>query len=104
MLRAGVEAHHKAIASRIDGVTSKEDFEKINAAIGRMIASVPEDKVMAVYNAFSKVVSPEVPKYLMSTVKEEDAKAAYAALLEFKDVVKAHPIKPAADINPFKAE
>merc|ERR1719293_180850 len=55
---------------------------------------------MAVYNAFSKVVSPDVPRYLMSTVKEADAKAAYSALMEFKDVVKAHPITPATAATP----
>merc|ERR1719456_2116921 len=96
LLKAGVEAHHKAIGSMSSGVTSQADFEAINAALGRMIASVPESKVMDVYNSFSKVVSPDVPKYLMSTVKEADAKAAYAALMDFKDVVKAHPISPAA--------
>merc|ERR1711972_313474 len=32
--------------------------------------------------------------------KEADAKAAYAALMEFKDVVKAHPITPAAASTP----
>merc|ERR1711933_444370 len=37
-----------------------------------------------------------VPSYLMSTVKEADAKAAYSALLEFKDVVKANPITPSS--------
>merc|ERR1712125_21430 len=96
LLKAGVEAHHKAIGSAGSGVTSQADFEAINAALGRMIASVPESKVMDVYNAFSGVVSSEVPPYLMSTVKEADAKAAYAALMDFKDVVKAHPITPAA--------
>jgi len=96
LLKAGVEAHHKAIGSASNGVTSEADFEAINAALGRMIASVPESKVMDVYNAFSKLVSPDVPKYLMSTVKEGDAKAAYAALMDFKDVVKAHPITPAS--------
>jgi len=96
LLKAGVEAHHKAIGSAGSGVTSQADFEAINAALGRMIASVPESKVMDVYNAFSGVVSSEVPAYLMSTVKEADAKAAYAALMDFKDVVKAHPITPAA--------
>merc|ERR1712050_778523 len=45
------------------------------------------------------VVSSEVPPYLMSTVKEADAKAAYAALMDFKDVVKAHPITPAASAS-----
>merc|ERR1719408_911861 len=70
------------------------DFEAINAALGRAIASVPESKVMDVYNSFSGLVSGDVPSYLMSTVKEADAKAAYSGLLEFKDVVKAHPITP----------
>merc|ERR1719499_1220087 len=55
---------------------------------------------MAVYDAFSGVVSSDVPPYLMSTVKEADAKAAYAALMDFKDVVKAHPIAPAAAATP----
>merc|ERR1711982_23320 len=96
LLKAGVQAHHKAIGSAGSGVTSQADFEAINAALGRMIASVPEEKTMDVYNAFSAVVSPDVPKFLTSTVKEADAKAAYAALMDFKDVVKAHPITPAA--------
>merc|ERR1712083_1191937 len=86
-----------AIGSAGSGVTSQADFEAINAALGRMIASVPESKTMAVYDAFSKVVSSDVPPYLMSTVKEADAKTAYAALMEFKDVVKANPITPSAD-------
>jgi len=97
LLKAGVEAHHKAIGSAGSGVTSQADFEAINAALGRMIASVPESKTMAVYDAFSKVVSSDVPPYLMSTVNEADAKKAYAALMEFKDVVKANPITPSAD-------
>merc|ERR1712190_160795 len=97
LLKAGVEAHHKAIGSAgSSGVTSKADFEGIVAALGRMIASVPESKTMAVYDAFSGVVSSDVPPYLMSTVKEAEAKAAYAALMDFKDVVKANPITPAA--------
>merc|ERR1711979_184175 len=101
LLKAGVEAHHKAIGSAgSSGVTSKADFEGIVAALGRMIASVPESKTMDVYNAFSGVVSADVPPYLMSTVKEADAKAAYTALMEFKDVVKANPITPTAASTP----
>merc|ERR1711897_76602 len=58
LLKKGVMAHHKAIGatSESNPVLSKADFEPINAAIGRMIASV----------------------------KEADAKAAYAALMDFK--------------------
>merc|ERR1712151_907836 len=93
LLKAAVEAHHKAIGSAgSSGVTSKADYEAINAALGRAIASVPESQVMDVYSSFSGLVSGDAPSYLMSTVKEADAKAAYSALMDFKDVVKAHPI------------
>jgi len=68
--------------------------EAVNAAIGRMIASVPESMTMDVYNSFSALVSKDVPPYMMSKVNEADAKKAYEAWLEFKDVVKAHPITP----------
>jgi len=96
LLRDAATAHHKAIGT-IDnnGAMSKASFTEINAAIGRMIASVPEEKVLDVYQAFKALVRNDVPKYLMSTVKEEDAKAAYKAFWEFKDVVKAHPITAA---------
>ena len=53
---------------------------------------MPESTTMDVYNSVSKLVDPKVPAYLMSTVKEADAKAAYTALLEFTNVVKANPI------------
>merc|ERR1712187_270582 len=103
LLKKAVDAHHKVIGSAgSSGVTSKADFEAINAALGRAIASVPESTVMDVYNSFSGVVSSEVPSYLMSTVKEADAKAAYAALMDFKDVVKSHPITastPASSVS-----
>merc|ERR1711862_555024 len=68
----------------------------VDASIGRLIASVPESTTMDVYNAFKGLVGSDVPAYLMSTVKEEDAKAAYAGLMAFKDVVKANPITPTA--------
>merc|ERR1712014_272588 len=70
-------------------VTSASDFEAINAGLGKAIASVPTSKVMDVYNAFSGIVSPVIPNYLYSSVNANDAQAAYNALLEFKDVVKA---------------
>jgi len=54
-------------------------------------ASVPESKTIDVYNSFSNLVSPDVPPYVMSTVKE-----VFLKFLKFKDVVKANPITPAA--------
>ena len=89
-LKAGVLAHAQAIGS-VDGngVTSLADYTAINKALGHMIASAGEAKTMAVYNAWKGLVPAEVPAFLMSKVNAADAKAAYAALMEFKDVVKA---------------
>jgi len=90
LLKAAAEAHHKAIGS-IDGkgVTSAADYEAVNAALGRVVASVPASKVMDVYNAFAGLVNPAVPNKLFSTVNALDANAAAKAFYEFKDVVKA---------------
>merc|ERR1712196_690660 len=95
LLSAAATAHHKAIGT-IDSncVLSKSALTDVDASIGRLIASVPESTTMDVYNAFKGLVGSDVPAYLMSTVKEEDAKAAYAGLMAFKDVVKANPITP----------
>merc|ERR1712228_1165605 len=89
-LKAGAEAHHKAIGS-VDGsgVTSADDYEAINNAVGHMVASVPTSKVMDVYNAWAGIISPSVPNELFSSVNPLDANAAAKAFYEFKDVVKA---------------
>jgi len=102
LLKKGAMAHHKAIGavSEANPVLSKADFEAINAALGRLIASVPESQTMDVYNAVANLVPAEVPKYLMSTVNEADAKKAYEAFLTFKDVVKANPITPKVTDTP----
>jgi len=93
-VKAGCEAHHAAcIDLPANGVCSESKLAAILAAIGRMIASVPESKTMGVYDTVNKLVDEGVPKYLMSKVKEADAKVAYEALLEFVAVVKANPIK-----------
>jgi len=97
LLRDAVLAHTKAIKTLDPSLLcSKADYTAINAALGRVVASVPESKVMDVYNAFDTVVPQTVPEYMMSRVNADDAKAAYAAFLEFKDVVKAHPIAASA--------
>merc|ERR1719356_909994 len=97
LVKAGCMAHHAAIKGLpADGVCSKAEMTEIYAAIGRMIASVPESKTMGVYDAVSALVDPKVPEYLMSKVSEGNAKAAYEALLKFTEVVKANPIEPSA--------
>merc|ERR1712153_265800 len=90
LLKAAADAHHKAIGS-ISGagkVTSRADWDAVNAALGRVIASVPESTVMDVYNSVSSITDPGVPGYLKSLVNGADAEKAYAAFLQFKDVVK----------------
>merc|ERR1711998_387395 len=93
LLKEAAEAHHKAIGS-VDskGVTSAADYGAVNAALGKLIASVPQSQVMDVYNSIGKLVGGAggaVPKNLLSTVSSGDAMAAYKAFLDFKDVVKA---------------
>merc|ERR1711982_175732 len=103
MLKAGAEAHHAAIGGLSPtGLCAEGKLTAILASLGRMIASVPESKVMDVYNSVGALVDPNVPAYLMSTVKEADAKAAYAALADFAGVVKANPITastPASSVS-----
>merc|ERR1711979_65906 len=90
LLKEAGEAHSKAIASvDASGVTTAKDFEAINAALGKAIASVPTSKVMDVYNAFAGIVDPIIGNYLLSSVNPQDAQAAYLAFLEFKDTIKA---------------
>merc|ERR1712178_517126 len=98
LLSAAAAAHHKAIGSigGPNGVTSKADWEAVNAALGRVFASVPESTVMDVYNAVSGITDSGVPAYLKSTVNGADADKAYAAFLEFKDVVKSNQVSSAA--------
>jgi len=89
-VKAGVKAHADAISAMDkDLVTSQAAFGKINAALGHMIASAGEAKTMAVYDAWKDLVPAGAPAYLKSTVNGKDAEAAYNALMEFKDVVKA---------------
>jgi len=93
LLKAAADAHHAAIQGLpANGVCSEAQLTAINAGLGRVIASVPESMTMGVYDAVGAVVDPQVPPYLMSLVKEGDAKAAYAALVDFASVVKANPI------------
>merc|ERR1712232_185968 len=103
--KAGCKAHYDAINGLpANGVCSEAQLTAMNAAIGRMIASAPEDKTMAVYDAVKPLISPKVPPYLMSKVNEKDAKAAYEALIKFTQVVKANPITPSTPKSSIPSE
>ena len=90
LLNTAAEAHHKAIGS-IDGqgVTSAAYYEAVNAALGRIVASVPTSKTMHVYNAWVGLLNGAVPNKLFSMVNPLDANAMAKASYDFKDVVKA---------------
>merc|ERR1712207_139030 len=55
------------------GVTSQADYEAVNAALGKAIASVPKSQVMDVYNALAKVVPGAVPNMMFNMVNPLDA-------------------------------
>jgi len=97
LLKAAAEAHHKAIGSISgpNGVTSRADWDGVNAALGRVFASVPEATVMDVYNSVSGITDPAVPAYMKSLVNGADAEKAYEGLLAFKDVVKRAQVSSA---------
>ena len=97
LLKDAAEAHHKAIGSISgpNGVTSRADWDAVNAAIGRVVASVPKAKVMAVYDSVKAITDPGVPAYMKSLVNGPDAEKAYQGFLEFKDVVEKNQVATA---------
>ena len=94
LLKAAAEAHHNTIGSISgpNGVTSRADWDAVNAALGRVVASVPKDKVMAVYDAVKDITDPAVPAYMKSLVNGADAEKAYEGFLAFKDVVEKNQV------------
>merc|ERR1712232_945266 len=90
LLEDAAEAHHKAIGS-IDakGVTTLADYTAVNAALGRVIASMPKSEVMGAFNAFAKLTPSAVPNKLFESVSPLDANAAAKAFYIFKDTVAA---------------
>ena len=98
LLKDAAEAHHKAIGSISgpNGVTSRADWDAVNAALGRVVASVPKAKVMAVYDAVKDITDPKVPAYMKSLVNGPDAEKAYQGFLEFKDVVAKNQVATAS--------
>ena len=74
------------------GVTSAADYEAVNAALGRVIASVPKSTVMDVYNSFAGIVDKDIPLNMFSKVNPLDAYSAAKAFYTFKDVVQASQV------------
>merc|ERR1719266_753234 len=90
LLREAAMAHHNALNSMDSKlVTDADSYQKVNAALGKVIASVPSSQVMDVFNSVGKITSSSVPNMLFSMSAPNEAVAAYDALMQFKDVVKA---------------
>merc|ERR1719291_149618 len=92
LVKAGCMAHHAAIKDLpADGVCSPAQMTEIYAAIGRMIASVPESTVMGVYSAMGRIAGSGsgIPMNLFQKQNRTDAMAAYSSLMQFKDTVRA---------------
>jgi len=98
LLKDAALAHHKAIGSISgpNGVTSRADWDAVNAALGRVFASVPKAKVMDVYDSVSAITDPKVPAYMKSLVNGPDAEKAYQGFLEFKNVVEKNQVTTAS--------
>jgi len=95
LLKDAALAHHRAIQSiDANGVLSKKALTEVDTGIGKLVASVPAEKTLDVYNSFKDLVGADVPAYLMSTVNENDAKRAYEEFWKFKDVVAKNKITP----------
>merc|ERR1719453_2032619 len=74
------------------GVLKPRDLEAILAGLGKAISSVPEATVMGVYDEMRNVVGEEsgaIPQNLFAKQNPADAMAAYSALVQFKDTVRA---------------
>merc|ERR1712157_346144 len=90
LLKEAAEAHHKALGGMDKKlVATQADYTAVNAALGKVFASVPASQVMDTYNAFAKLVDGSVPAKLFSTVNPSEAVRSYDALVEFASVVKA---------------
>jgi len=88
--KAAAEAHHKASCSiDANGVTSAADYEAVNAALGRAVASVPKSIVMDVYDAFAGIVDSSIPNNICSSVDPLNAHAATIFVYDLKVVVQA---------------
>ena len=74
----------------------RADWDAVNAAFGRVVASVPKAKIMAVYDSVKAITDPGVPAYMKSLVNGPDAENAYQGFLEFKDVVEKNQVATAS--------
>merc|ERR1719188_2933267 len=86
---------HVGAIERMDskGVLAKSEYRAILAGLGKAISSVPAGRVMAVYDEIGSLVGPSdarIPMNLLAKQNPADAMAAYGALMNFKDTVRAY--------------
>merc|ERR1712113_1169785 len=90
LLQEAAMAHSKALNAALGKVIASVPTSQVmDAALGKVIASVPTSQVMDVYNAVGKITGSNIPNNLFAMSSPSEATAAYDALMQFKDVVKA---------------
>jgi len=96
-LKDAVMAHHDAVsaAGGKAGVTTLAAYTNVLSTLGKAISTVPEDKVLDVFNAYKELINtpgefPAAFSYLMSTgnINPADAYAAAGGFLDLADAVK----------------
>jgi hypothetical protein len=105
-LQEAAKAHVKAIQGMDSkGVLTQGDLEAILAGLGKTISSVPEATVMGVYREMSNLIgASEIPKYVFAKQNPEEAMAAYSALVQFTQTVRAAQSKGTADMEGLSSD
>merc|ERR1719174_948132 len=91
LIMAAVSAHDKALDDAIGrpgNVLPLNDHEDVTVAIARMIASMPNAKVMAIYDAFSAAGTQTLWPDFYNSLSRADVDATYKAFLELAQAVK----------------
>merc|ERR1711963_264332 len=71
-----------------ENMTLEVGWRNLNAVDGRVIASMPEDMVMDVFNLVSTAADPDISVYMKFMEKGEDDERIYKPSLKFKDMEK----------------
>merc|ERR1719291_1343503 len=96
-LQEAARAHVTAI-ERMDskGVLTQADFQSILVGLGKAISSVSTGTVMGVFAAMGNIAGQGsgIPNNLFQKQDPAKAMAAYGALMQFKDTVRAAQTAP----------
>lgn len=100
LVAASVAAHEKAVADAAAQpglVTPLKDHAAVTESIARMFATVPANKVKAVFDTYSKVGLKAINRDWFASVNPDDAKASFRAFFDLqRRVLKDSQVRPFA--------